>query len=192
MFYKGEDAVLEIEAVDNSKWNFFEGNKVVKNIVLKIDMKKPIANVLSNSRYIQRGGSAAVVVNVEDKNLKDFYITFNNEKRFELIPYKKEGYYAALIAWPIDIEEFNRVNLVAIDKADNITITKIPFYIQKKNIKIDKITLSEKFIKNVSVNVLEQSFEKVPSELEDIFIYSNKDLRKKNIEILEKTSKKSS
>jgi murein DD-endopeptidase MepM/ murein hydrolase activator NlpD len=191
MFYKGDDAVLEIEAVDNSKWNFLEGNKVVRNIPIKLDMKKPVANVLSNSRYIHKGGSAAVVVKVEDKNLKDFYVEFNGKKRFELLPFKKENYYSAIIGWPIDIEEFSRVNLVAIDKADNRTITKIPFYIQQKPVKVDKITLSESFIKNVSANVLEQSLEKVPQNVEDIFIYSNRDLRAKNLKTLLDVTQKS-
>lgn len=191
MFYKGEGGVLEIEAVDNSKWNFMEGNKVVRSIPIKIDTRKPVANVLSNSRYIHRGGSAAVVVKVEDTNLKDAYIEFNEEARFEILPFKKEGYYSAIIAWPIDIEKFNRVNLVAIDKADNKTVTKIPFYIQQKPIKIDKINLSEKFIKNISASVLEQSFEKVPQNPADIFVYSNKDLREKNLKTLIDVSKKS-
>ncbi len=174
-----------IEAVDNSKWNFLEGNKVVQKIDLIIDSKKPTANVLSNSRYIQRGGSAAVVVKVNDKNLQDAYISFNDQKRFELIPFYKQGYYMALVAWPIDIEKFQRVNLVATDKAGNITITKVPFYIQDKKIKIDKIQLSENFINNVSVNVLEQSAELVPQTPKEVFLYSNKDLRAKNVKTIE-------
>lgn len=190
MFYKGDGGILEVEVVDNSKWNFLEGNKAVSSSQLMIDTKKPVANVLANSRYIQRGGSAAVVVHVEDKNLKDKYIIFNDEKRFELIPFVKEGYYVALIAWPIDFEEFNRVNLVAIDKAENKTITKVPYYIQSKRIKVDNIKLSERFIRNVSANVLEQSFEKVPTTLKDIFVYSNKDLRLKNIQTIEKVTSK--
>ena len=191
MFYKGEEGILEIEAVDNSKWNFLEGNKIVKSVPIKLDMKKPVANVLSNSRYIQRGGSAAVVVKVEDKNLQDFYIEFNGTARFELLPFKKENYYSAIIAWPIDIENFSRVNLVAVDKANNKTVTKVPFYIQEKPVKVDKITLSEDFIKNVSANVLEQSLEKVPENVEDIFIYSNKELRAKNLKTLMEVAKKS-
>ncbi len=187
MFYKGVDTTLEIEVVDNSKWNLLEGNKAVKIIDIKIDTLKPVANVIDNSRYIQRGGSAVVVVKVKDANLKEAYISFNDEKRFKLIPYYKEDYYVSLIAWPIDFEEFSRVNLIAVDKADNKTITKVPLYIQKKKIRVDNITLSENFIKNISASVLEQSFEEVPSSAKDIFLYSNKDLRAKNIQTIEQT-----
>ena len=189
VFYKGEDAEIYIETVDNSKWNFLEGNKAEKTVKVKIDTKKPVANVLSNSRYLQRGGSSAVVVHVKDENLKDAYIEFNAKHRFDLIPFYKEDYFVALVAWPIDFENFNKVNLIAIDKAQNKTITKIPFYIQKKDIKVDNINLSESFIRNVSASVLEQSFEKIPESLEDIFVYSNKDLRKKNVETIEKIAK---
>ena len=190
MFYKGINTALEVEVVDNSKWNLLEGNKVFKTIDVKIDIRKPKANVLSNSRYIQRGGSAVVVVEVKDLNLKDKYITFNDKKRFELTPYYKKDYYVALIAWPIDIEEFNKVNLVAIDKANNKTITKIPFYIQKKKIRVDDIQLNKKFINNISASVLEQSFEPVPQATKDIFLYSNTILREKNIQLMENTAKK--
>ncbi len=190
MFYKGVDTSLEIEVVDNSKWNLLEGNKAVRSIDVKIDTKKPIANVLDNSRYIQRGGSAVVVAKVKDANLKEAYISFNDEKKFKLIPYYKEDYYVALIAWPIAFEEFNRVNLIAIDKADNKTITKVPLYIQKKRIKIDNINLSESFIKNISASVLEQSFEQIPEDPKDIFLYSNQDLRAKNIQTIEKAVEK--
>jgi len=189
MFYTGKNVTIEIEVVDNSKWNFLEGNKIVKHIQVEIDTKKPIANVLSNSRYIQRGGSAVLVVNIEDENLKDAYISFNDKKRFELLPFYKENYFVSLIAWPIDIEKFSRVNLIAIDKANNKTITKIPFYIQKKKIKIDNIKLSKDFIKNISASVLEQSFEEIPANLDEIFIYSNTQLRAKNIEMIEKATK---
>lgn len=185
IFYKGQATSLEIEVVDNSKWNFLEGNKIVKKINLTIDTQKPIANVLRNSRYIQRGGSGVVVVKVQDDNLKDAYISFNGIKNFPLTPFYKENYYVALIPWPIDITSFNGVNLIVTDKAENKTITKVPFYIQKKTIKNDTIQIKESFINNVSRRVLEQSFEKIPNNLKDIFVYSNTILREKNLKTIE-------
>ncbi|MEA3315987.1 MAG: peptidoglycan DD-metalloendopeptidase family protein [Campylobacterota bacterium] len=181
LFSKIDDAKLQIEVNDNSKWDFFNGNNITKTVNIKIDKKVPVANVLGNSRYIQRGGSAVVVTQVSDENLVDKYIVFNDKKRFELLPYKKENYFIALIAWPIDIEKFHKVRLVAIDKAGNKTITKVPLYIQKKKIKNQNITITEDFIKNVSGFVLERSGEVIPSNLEDVFIYSNREFREKNL-----------
>jgi murein DD-endopeptidase MepM/ murein hydrolase activator NlpD len=188
MFYKGKNCSIEIEAVDNSKWNLLEGNKVIKTIDIKIDTKKPTAKVIANSRYIQRGGSAVVVVKVEDENLKDAFISFNSKLTFKLTPYYKPNYYAALIAWPIDIKEFKGVMLVAYDKAGNKTYAKVPLYIQGKKFKIDNIKLDKKFISNISRSVLEQSGEAIPDKLEDIFIYSNSVLRDKNIKTIKKVA----
>ncbi len=188
MFYKGVAVKIKVEVTDNSKWNFLNGNSTVKVFDIKIDNKKPTANVVDNSRYIRQGGSAVVVVKVEDKNLADAYITFNDEIKFKLIPFYKKNYYVALIAWDMSIpyEDFDRVSLVAIDKAGNKTTAKVPLYIQKLRIKKDNINISEKFIDDVSTHVLEQMNMEVPSDLTARFIKQNDELRAKNIATIRK------
>jgi murein DD-endopeptidase MepM/ murein hydrolase activator NlpD len=190
MFFKSKDVEIIVEAIDSSKWNFFEGNKVVKSFHLKIDKEKPVVSVIANSFAVRRGGSALVVVKVEDENLKDAYITFNDEHRFDLIPFYKEHYYASLIAWPIKIEKFNIVNLVAIDKAGNKSIIKVPLYIRSRKDDKSNLQISDKFIQNVSTKVLEQSGKKVPENLADVFLKENEMLRSQNVAKLEEVSKK--
>lgn len=186
---KGVEKIqLTIEVVDNSSWNFFNGNKTVKSFDLVIDRTRPIANVIRNSYNIRRGGSAAVVVEVKDKNLQDFYISFNDKYRFELIPYLKDGYYVAIIAWPVGVEDFERVNLIAIDKAKNTTISKVPLYIKDLKIKNDKINISENFINKVSVPVLQQSNLNIPSNNAEIFIKQNRELREANVNKIREVS----
>lgn len=179
--YIPNNASLKFEVYDNSKWNFFMGNKLEKEIKVKVDKKAPIASVLANSYQIRRGGSAAVVVEVEDENLKDAYISFNGKENFELIPFKKDNFYISIIAWPIEIEEFERVNLVAVDKANNKTVTKVPLYIKSLKKKLDNIKISDNFIQKVSKNVLEKSDFDIPTQAEDIFVMANRDLREKNV-----------
>ena len=190
MFYKSENVSLDIEVVDSSKWNFFDGNRANKKIKLIIDIKKPIANVIDNSRYIRRGGSAIVVVKVDDINLKESYISFNDKIQFKLIPFYKKNYFVSLIAWDVNIEEFKRVNLVAIDHAKNKTITKVPLYTQKLRVKKDNIKISSNFIEQVSSSVLEQSGENIPVGLQKRFIEQNKLLRDKNVKLLRTLSLK--
>lgn len=179
-----------VEAYDKSMWNFFMGNVNTKEYVLTVDKKAPQARVIVNSRTIKRGGAGTVVVKVSDENLKDKYITFNNNHRFELIPYIKENYYVAVFAWPIDIEfdDFDIVNLVAIDKANNKTVKKVPVYIKDLKIKSDKLKISENFINKVSIPVLEKSNMSIPSSNADIFIAQNRDLRAKNIATIKNAS----
>jgi len=186
IFYKGTNVKIKVDAIDNSKWNFLNGNSATATFDINIDKKKPIANVINNSRYIKRGGSAIAVVKIEDENLKDAYITFNDKVKFRLTPFYKDNYFVSLIAWPIDIEEFEIVNLVAIDKAGNKTVSKIPLYIQRAKIKKDKIKISKKFINEVSRNVLTQSGLEIPNTLEDTFVAQNKEVRKQNVDFLRK------
>ena len=190
MFFKSSEVNIIVEAIDSSKWNFLEGNKIVKTFDLKIDRKKPEAAVISNSFAIKRGGSALVIVKVEDENLEDSYISFNNEQKFELIPFYKSNYYISLIAWPITMENFSIVNLVAIDKADNKSIIKVPLYIRNIKDKASKINITDSFIQNVSTKVLDQSGKEIPEGLVDTFIKQNELLRSQNVAKIEEVSKK--
>ncbi len=181
---KVQNAMLKIEVLDTSKWNFFRGNKASKDIKIKIDRKRPFTNVLANSYLLRQGGSALVVVEVKDENLDDLYISFNNEHRFELFPFYKENYYIAIIAWPINIEEFQRVNVVAIDKAQNKSVKKVPLYIKELKVKIDNLKISDKFINKVSKNVLSKSAYDIPDDQAEVFIKANRDLRKSNVDTI--------
>ena len=186
MFYKSGNSFLEIEVVDNSKWNYLNGNKAIKKVKLFIDIKKPTVNIIENTRYIRRGGSALVIVKVQDDNLKDAYISFNDKIKFQLIPFYKENYYLSLIAWDVEIKDFKKVNVVVTDYANNKAIVKVPLYIQSLKVKKDTIKISPSFIESVSSNVLEQSGEALPVELPKRFIEQNKVLRKKNVDFLRK------
>lgn len=190
MFFKSKSVDIIVEAVDSSKWNLLEGNKSVKTFTLNVDRKKPLTSVVSNSFAIRRGGSALVVVKVEDENLKDAYISFNDEKRFELIPFYKENYYVSLIAWPVLIKDFKIVNLIASDKANNKSVTKVPLYIRGLKSKNSKIRIKDSFIQNVSVKVLEQSGKDIPNDLIEIFRKQNDMVRAENIAKIEEVSKK--
>ena len=184
MFFKGKKAQIKVEAIDASKWNFFEGNKALSNFELQIDTKKPSAEVILNSLAIRRGGSAIAVVHVKDENLQSAYISFNDEVEFKLIPFYKENYFISLIAWPVDIEKFERVSLIAIDKAGNKTKAKVPLFIRKLKIKDDNIKVSDSFIKNASMSVLEKSGSEAPVKDIDVFIQVNRDIRAKNVKKL--------
>lgn len=181
---KSKSGTLKIVAFDKSIWNFFRGNESVKTSNIIIDKRSPIANVISNSYLLRQGGSGILVVEVSDENLKDYYITFNDDTTFELFPFYKKNYYISIITWPIDIKEFKRVNLVAVDMAGNKSVTKIPYYIQPFKEKVDNLKITDEFANNISKKVLEESNMEVPIEPVDIFIKANKDLRVQNIKTM--------
>ncbi len=187
--YKGKSIKLQIEATDDSKWLIF-GNTTLETYDIAIDTKAPITQVINNSRYISRGGSALVVAKVADENLKDTYITFNDTQIFKLIPFYKENYYAAIIAWDITtpFEDFKKAEVVAIDKAGNKSTAKIPLYITDFAVKDSNLNIPQSFIDTVSTNVLEKMNEEVPTDLAERFVKQNRELRAKNIATIKKVS----
>ena len=141
---KAKKLQLKVVVQDKSMWNFLQGNKSEKVIDINVDYKRPIVNILSNSYSITQGGSALVVFQAEDENLDTLYIEAGEEK-FKAQPYKKEGYYAALIAWPFNKKEFT-AKVVAIDTAKNKRVAEIPFYVKNHKYKVSWIKAKDKFI----------------------------------------------
>ncbi|MBU0925028.1 M23 family metallopeptidase [bacterium] len=189
-FYKPKEGSLKIDVYDTSKWNFFKGNQTVTNSKIIIDKKSPVANVITNSYLLRQGGSGVIIVEINDENLKDYYISFNDEEVFELFPFYKKNYFISIITWPIDIKEFKRVNVVAVDLAGNKTEAKVPFYIKSFKEKIDDIKISDDFVNNVSKHVLENSDMNVPSDIVEAFVKTNKELREKNVKTIREVVKK--
>ncbi|OCL93496.1 M23 family metallopeptidase [Arcobacter porcinus] len=177
-------AELQIEVQDDNRINHLLNEKSIKSIDIVIDKVAPKVEILSNSYSIKQGGSAILVAKIEDENLKDYFVTFNDEVVFEMFPFEKEGYFVSIVTWPIDIKEFKGINIDSVDKAGNKTIQRVPFYIQSFNEKIDKLKISDNFIHSVSKNVLEMSNLDIPSTPEEIFIKTNSELRNINLKTI--------
>ncbi len=180
---------INVVAVDNSKWHFFAGNEASKSVVLKVDKEPPTTEIINNSYAIGKGGSAAAVVKVSDENLKDAYVLVNGKYKFKLTPFVKKNYYVTLLAWPIYENSFD-AELVAEDMAGNVVKEHIPYYWKKYKYSKAKIKLSDRFIKNVAVRVLEKMNLNIPSDPVKIFKKVNEYVRSLNEkEIYDSTSK---
>lgn len=141
---KATKLTLKVVVNDKSMWQMLQGNKSEKVIDINVDYKKPNVNILANSYSMTQGGSALVVFQAADENLDTLYIDAAGEK-FKAQPYKKEGYYAALIAWPFNKQDFT-AKVVAIDAANNKSVVDIPFYLKNHQYKVSWIEASDKFI----------------------------------------------
>jgi len=172
---------LVLIAVDGSLWNFFQGNKTVKNVQVTIDYKRPNVNVLSNSYSITQGGSALVVFHASDDNLDTLYIEAAGHK-YKAQPYKKEGYYVSLIAWPFTEKNFS-AKIIASDAAKNIRKTDIPFYVKNHKYRVSWIKISDKFIdgKITDLSTSDPEYASIDGRLEKLRAI-NETMRLKNEE----------
>jgi len=135
---------VKIKAKDKSKWNFFMGNSASLELALTVDTIPPEATVLTHSYSITKGGSALVIFQAKDDNMRDLYIEANGNK-FYPQPYKKAGYYATLIAWQHNKPDF-KATLVAKDEASNQKEIMIDFYPITRDYRVSWIEATDKFI----------------------------------------------
>ncbi len=176
-------AIIDIEVKDKSLWNYFLGNVTKKHIKVHIDRKKPELFVVNNSYGIRKGGSALVIFRCQDENLKEFYIKTNFGKKFKAEPFYKEGYYAALVAWPITEDRF-RADIVAYDKAGNRSKAYIPFYLKGKRYRISKLELKDSFLEGKIATLAEEYPETAKMGLLEKFKFVNETLRQRNEELI--------
>ncbi|MDR1461069.1 MAG: M23 family metallopeptidase [Campylobacteraceae bacterium] len=156
-FSKKNQYYLTFEVVDKSLWNFFMGNRIQKVYSVTIDTKQPNVYTVANSYKVTKGGSGVVIFKADDENLKDVYIQTNYGKRFKVAPFNKKGYYIAFVAWPVNQKNFS-AEIVAEDLAGNVAKNRIKYFLQDKNYKVSKITLSDNFLSN-SVYPLAEEFD---------------------------------
>ncbi|NOZ90074.1 MAG: M23 family metallopeptidase [Epsilonproteobacteria bacterium] len=182
---KAKQFKLTVTATDRSNWGFFQGNSVTKNILVNIDYHRPDVNILSNSYSITQGGSALVVFQVKDESLKDFYLR-SGDKKFKVVPYREEGYYAALVSWPFNQEHF-AAKVVAEDMAGNKRIVNVPFYVVSKKYKISWIKATDKFIDGKISDLAESNpqYAFIKDRIEKLKAI-NEDMRKANEDLIHK------
>jgi len=137
--------ILKIEATDNSLWGLFMGNTVKEEYTLVIDQRRPVLSIIANSYKIQKGGSAIVVFKADDPHMESLKIVTSYGKTFIPQPFVKEGYYASLLAWPVQEETFSAA-VVARDKAGNETKSSIPLRLKDHVYRVSNIELSDAFL----------------------------------------------
>lgn len=186
-----EDEIkIVVEAQDISKWNFLNGNIALSEFKLKIDKKRPLLNIISNSYKINKGGAALVIFKAEDENLKELYIQTNFDKKFLAQPFYKKGYYISLLAWPVKEATF-KATVMARDRADNISRADIPLYLKEINYKISNIKISDNFLKGKIAELAEEFAETqgVADSIEQFKII-NEDIRVKNEDLIHEIASK--
>jgi len=174
---------LEVTAHDSSFWNLLQGNSVKKIFNISVDSKRPNVNILSNSYSITQGGSALVVFQAYDENMDSLYVQVG-KKKFKAQPYKKEGYYAALIAWPFQQKGFS-AKVIAIDQAKNKRVANVPLYIKSRKYKVSWIRAKDKFIdgKITDLASSDPEYSDIEERLEKLKII-NETMREKNEEVI--------
>ncbi|GHV06858.1 peptidase M23 [Campylobacterota bacterium] len=186
-----DQATLVIEVADDSNWHFFDGNRIVKTVALTIDRVKPVVTVVANSYGIAMGGSALVVFEARDENLREVVVVTKNGRTFTAAPFFVDGFYAALVAREIDEKEF-QAYAYASDHAGNQMRARIPFYLKDPKYRSSTIKLTKSSMEGKidDLNFM-HNHDKNASELTQFekFIFVNETLRKRSLEMIAEATK---
>ena len=179
----------EIIATDRSFWNFFMGNSAHLKGEIFIDSIAPQISIVSNSAGILKGGTALVIYQVDEDNLKESYVDIGHGIHFKRVPYKKEGVYATLIAWPFNQEEF-APKIVAVDKAGNRAEVVLSIRHDKKRYRVSYIAARDSFIdgKIAELASREKKFAQISDRLQKLKAI-NETMRLENEKLIDKYTK---
>ncbi len=187
---KDKEVKIIVEARDASKWNFGNGNLAKKEFSFTVDKHRPQVSVVANSYKISKGGSAVVVFKAKDENLDKVYIKTNFGKIFHVTPFYKDGYYIALLAWPIQEKNF-RADIYVNDLAGNSVKAYVPLYLKNRSYKVSYLKISDRFLKG-KIADLASMFDETAGVDDPIeqFKIINETVRAKNEELIHEITSK--
>lgn len=178
--------VLDIQTSNSNFVNFLSPNIAKKQVVVIVDELAPALKILSSSYQIEKGGAASVVFSANDTNLDRVYIQTNKGRIFKALPYLKDGYYAALIAWDAKDDDFGAF-IVAQDKAGNVSKKAIKYALLNRKYLVSTINLTEKFLDG---KIKELAYKYAPKDNNftrfDNFKFVNETLRNANEDLIHK------
>src|SRR3954468_20532511 len=134
-------AVLRISARDHSLWGFFKGNETVVQKNLTIDVTPPTLELIADDRYINFGGTGAIVyrpsADTVTSGVKIGGYFFPGTKG----PIKDQPeHFLVLFAHPYNVPASAKAVLVATDKAGNTR--EMPLVYELKNVHYKKSTIA--------------------------------------------------
>lgn len=180
----------KISVTDWSNANFFSGNTTVKNLDLIVDTQAPIINIVANSYKITYGGSALLIFRVVDNGVRSISVS-NGENDFKVFPFMKEGYYAVILAWPVQNNFFNGT-ITVLDKAFNQKRVSIPL-IKDMSVRYrySSIKVKDSFLNGKLNELVDTVGERKPESFSnniEKFKYINETIRHKDEEIIYKAA----
>jgi murein DD-endopeptidase MepM/ murein hydrolase activator NlpD len=173
-------AVLRVTARDRSLWGFFKGNETVVQKNVTIDVTPPTLELIADDRYINFGGSGAIVYksspDTVTSGVKIGEYFFQGTKG--QVKDQPEHIFA-LFAHPYNVPPGTKAVLVATDKAGNTREMPLVYELKNVNYKKSTIALTDGFLQTKVVPLVKDADAR-QGAVKDVFVAVNKRLRKEN------------
>ncbi len=182
-------AVLQVKATDHSYWKFFHGNEAVLQKNITLDRTPPKLELVSGDPYINFGGSGVVTYKASADTQKSGVQV--SRYFFPGYKVKEPDQYAAFFAHPYDLNEKDKAVILAEDGAGNAREIPLSYTLKGVRYKKSTIAIDNQFIETKVVPLAGggSANEQTPKA---VFLKVNRDLRKKNEEMIRELCEKSS
>jgi murein DD-endopeptidase MepM/ murein hydrolase activator NlpD len=178
-------ANIVIEVHDFSKRRGGDGNLSIVEHKMVVDTIPPSINAITRSHNLNVGGSGLIIYRISTDTEESGI--FVNDRFFPGVPFyeSSDELHLCYFAIPYSAKKEDiSLYLWAKDRAENETKGSFFYHIRKKRFHSENIRISERILETVVSCFSPELFENDASPL-DKFLFINKELRKKNDEILE-------
>jgi murein DD-endopeptidase MepM/ murein hydrolase activator NlpD len=165
------EATLYIEVHDFS-WT---GNSTLIEIPLVIDARPPRVSVLSGLTYVRRGGSEAVIYEI-DEDVDEHGVNLGDLHFAGFADADRPGRFTAFYALPPDTPVGEKPRVVAVDRAGNQTTVPVSISIIETASPEDVIVLSDGFMEAKVAEILGSD----RSDLLEAYLEINQGMRQAN------------
>ncbi|CAN2041752.1 Peptidase M23 domain-containing protein [Candidatus Magnetomoraceae bacterium gMMP-15] len=183
------NATLRINSSDHSWRNWWNGNKAYKEIKIIFDTKPPNIDVLTHAHNISQGGAGVIIYRVSEENTKNGVHVGKNFFKGYSGYFKEPLVYMAFFAINYNQGTDTELSVIALDKAGNRSRSGVYYNIRRKTFQKDNLNISDRFLK---WKMSEFQVETPPSSKPPLvvkFLQINRELRKKNFEIISSACK---
>jgi murein DD-endopeptidase MepM/ murein hydrolase activator NlpD len=179
------EALLRTAAWDFSYRGWFSGNQAYAEHKVVIDKKPPVIEVLSRAHNLNQGGSGLAVYRISEPcsrngiQVGDSF--FKGFAGFSSDP----DLYAAFFALPHDQDPNAEILVTATDDAGNTGHGGLPYHVNAKRFRRDKIRISDGFLKR-KLPEFSRFFDgnMGAASLIERFLFVNRDLRAANHQVV--------
>jgi len=184
-------ALLRISARDGSLWRFFKGNETVVEKKLTIDVTPPTLELVADDRYINFGGTGAIVYKPSADTVRsgvkigDYFFPGTKGQIKD-----RPEHFLVLFAHPYNVPAAARAALVATDQAGNTREMPLAYELKNVHYKKSTIALTERFLQTKVAPLLKDA-EARQEAPKDVFVAVNTRLRKENEDRIAAITRKS-
>lgn len=186
-------AVFVVKVEDYSKNNYFNGFSKQISFPVTVDSTPPRVILLSGTGRVAIGGTALAVFYANDSHLQSVYLGVSHDgvvdkfKAFNASDiFGNKHVYISFFTYRLSKVKNYSTNIYALDKAGNLTVVHIPVYYSSWKLRTSKINITDSFIRNKVLAIMEH--ENVPRKetlLAD-FLYVNDIERARDTEKIRK------